>query len=193
MSVFGISFRCCVAALFIPLFFPGLTSGQTPSLAAAQPQLLTRQLMYRILFREVVAAQMAADRAAAESRSDAALRGYHRTKLELTPTQDSQLKQIASACVQQLMVLDNKAAAIIDGAKKLHQGAARDSADARVPPPPPELAALEEQRTALVLSAADSLATAFGPAQFAYFETLVRRHVGSSFKVVAAAPNTTAH
>jgi hypothetical protein len=89
---------------------------------------------------------------------------------------------IARSCTQQIQAIDDQAAAIIQAVKKQHKNAARNSPNATVPPPPPELADLEARRTAVVLAAADKVATAFGSAQFSYFESLVRLYVGSGFK-----------
>jgi hypothetical protein len=111
---------------------------------------------------------------------------YHQTVLQLSPTLFAQLLQIVQPCVQQINAVNQQAAAIIQAAKSTYKGAARGSPNAMVPPPPQALADLEAQRKSVILTAADSIATAFGPAQFAYFETVVRRYIGSNYQVSAA-------
>ncbi len=94
--------------------------------------------------------------------------------------------QIALPCVQQVQAIDQQAAAIINAVKSQYKNVPKGATASLVPPPPPQLATLEAQRTSVVLAAADSIASAFGPAQFAYFESVVRRYIGSN--LVASAP-----
>ncbi len=142
--------------------------------------------MYRVLFREIAAYQAQADRLAAQSKPDGFVRNYHQQLLQLTPDKFSQVKEIILPCVQQMQAVDVQARTLIDAVKSQHRGAAKGSPNAMVPPPPPELADLEAKRTALILAAADAIAAALGPSQFAYFESLARRHLGSSFQVSTA-------
>lgn len=111
---------------------------------------------------------------------------YHQNALQLSPLQAAQLINVAVPCVQQIEAVDQQAAAIIDAVKKRYKGLPKGP-NSMVPPPPPQLATLEAQRTALILAAADTLASEYGPAQFAYFENTVRLFVGSSSKITAAA------
>jgi hypothetical protein len=55
-----------------------------------------------------------------------------------------------------------------------------------VPPPPAALTDLQQQRDATVNAATDSLAGAFGPAQFAVFDARVRQYIGSHFTAATA-------
>jgi len=135
----------------------------------------------RILFREIAAYQDEADRLAAQAKPDGFLRNYHQKVFELSPALAAQLIPLARSCAQQIRALDAQAAAIVQAVKNQHKNVPRNSPNAMVPPAPPELANLETKRTAIILAAADQVATAFGPAQFAYFETLARQHVGSGF------------
>lgn len=123
-----------------------------------------------------------------QSKPDGFLRDYHQSLLQLSPAQFAQVKSIALSCVRQIQALDQQAKEIIDGTKGQFKNAPRNSPMAMVPPPPPELAALEAQRSMTVLTAADSIAAALGPAQFSYFENLTRRHVGSGLRASTPAP-----
>ncbi|HEX5431326.1 MAG TPA: hypothetical protein VFW83_05135 [Bryobacteraceae bacterium] len=134
--------------------------------------------MYGILFREVVAYQNKADRLAAESKPSDFVRNYHASKLQLGAAESARLIEVSRLCVQQIQVIDQKAAAIIQEVKSQY----RLSPGVPVPPPPADLAELQSQRTAVLLAAADSLAAAFGPDRFASFEGLVRQHVGSGLR-----------
>lgn len=147
-------------------------------------QQFSRPLLYRLLFREVLSVDKAAGRAEAASQPSGTLRNYHLTRLELSPTQDAQLKAIAAQCIASLAPVDARANAIIEAAKKRHRGAPKGSPNAQVPPAPPELAALEMQRSSIILSAVDALAQMYGPGEFVYFENLVRRHMSASVKLI---------
>ena len=171
----------------VSAYLLSVLAGQAQQLGQVQlqPYPLQRDVMYRILFREIVAYQDMADQMAAQSKDAAFLRNYHQNTLELSTAMTAQLIQIVRPCVTQVRAIDAQANAVIRATKAQHKGAPPGSPNATTPPPPPELALLEAKRSAVILAAADSIAAAFGPAQFAYFETLVRRHVGSSFKSFA--------
>jgi hypothetical protein len=159
------------------------TYGQPAGDVSVSPQPLARGVMYRILFREIAAYQNQADQLAAQSQPDGFVRNYHRQVLQLSSEQAAQLIQIALSCVPQIQAIDDQASAIIAAVKNQYGR----SPGVAVPPPPPALQQLEAQRTAVVLSAADSVAAAFGPTEFASFESLVRQHVGSGFQAKAGA------
>ena len=179
------------ASAFIALSaLAGTSYGQQAIPATLSPQPLPREVMYRILFREVAAYQAEADRLAALSKPNAFVRDYHQTLFQLSPANAARLKQVALPCAQQIQALDQQAETILKAVKSKYKGVPRGSPDAMVPPPPQELMDLEAQRTAVVLAAANSLTTAFGPGQFVYFESLVRRHVGAGFKASASAVKT---
>ncbi|HEY6340899.1 MAG TPA: hypothetical protein VIY49_05365 [Bryobacteraceae bacterium] len=150
------------------------------------PQPMARDVMYRILFRQIAAFQAQANVLAAQSKPNAFVANYHQNALQLSPAQAQQLIGVAVPCAQQIKAIDQQAEAIINAVKKQYKGIPRGP-NAMVPPPSPQLAALEAQRTALVLAAADTLATEYGSAQFAYFENIVRLFIGSNSKVTTAA------
>ena len=179
-----------LVVLLTAFYTPPLVYSQPAGGVTITPQPLARDVMYRVLFREIAAYRNAADQLAAQSKPDAFIRNYHEKVLELSAAQATQLIQIAMPCVQRIQAIDSQASAIIQAVKTQHKNAPRNSPNAVVPPPPQELAALEAQRATVILAAADSIAAAFGPAQFAYFENLVRRYVGSSFKASPPAAKT---
>ncbi len=175
-----------LAVLFGALVATPATYGQQASTSTLVPQPMPRDVMYRILFREIAAYQAQASQLASQLKPNAFVANYHQKVLELTPLQAAQLINVALPCARQIQLIDQQAAAIIDGVKKQYKNMPRGAASSLVPPPPPQLSALEAQRTSVILAAADLIAAAFGPAQFAYFESLVRLHVGSNFKAVPA-------
>jgi hypothetical protein len=159
---------------------------QQPSGPTLTPQPLARDVMYRILFRQIAAFQVQASQLAAQFKPNAFAANYHQNALQLSPLQATQLINVAVPCVQQMKAIDQQAAAIIDAVKKQYKGMPKGP-NSMVPPPPPQLSVLEAQRTALILAAADALASEYGPAQFAYFENTVRLYVGSNSKVSSPA------
>lgn len=164
----------------VNLMLPGaISQGQTPERPAPALRAVPRDLIYRILFREIASYQVQADELAKQSKPNGFIRNYHRDLFQLSPPHFAKVKSIALDCVQQLQVIDGQAKAIIEAAKSKHMGAPRDSPNAMVPPPPPELAILEERRKSLVLAAADSIAPEIGKGQMAYFETTARRYISS--------------
>ena len=147
-------------------------------LSAAPPppaNSLPRSVLYRLLVREVAAFQGHAAQLDAQGKASNFVSRYHQTLFHLDDLQAAQLIEIVIPCAQQVKALDDQASTIIQHAKanygKLH--------GVPVPPPPAALADLEARRTAVVLAAADSIAAAFGPAEFASFELLVQKHFGS--------------
>ncbi len=169
-------------------FWPPLSAQQSPT-ATLTPQPLARDVMYRILFRQIAAFQTQASQLAAQFKPNAFVANYRQNALQLSSLQATQLINIAVPCVQQMKVIDQQAASIIDAVKKQYKGMPKGP-NSMVPPPPAQLSVLEAQRTALILAAADTLASEYGPAQFAYFENTVRLYVGSNSKVSTAAVKT---
>ena len=166
--------RSCILLVVFSLHIcPSLPAQQAPAAKTAQP--LPRNTLYRLLFNEIAAFQNQASQLAAQGKPNAFILNYHRSQFQLSSTQADQLVQIALPCAQQIKALDDQARAIIGPVKKQYGL----SPHVAVPPPPPALADLEAQRTAVVLAAADSIAAAFGPTQFAPFELLVQKHFGS--------------
>jgi non-ribosomal peptide synthetase component F len=159
-------------------FCPSLPA-QQPSGTTLTPQPMRRDVRYRILFREIAAYQGIAAQLAAQSKPNAFVLNYLTQALQLTSTQADQLNSIALPCAQQIQVIDRQAAAIIQAARGkygLSEGVA-------VPPVPAELVQLEAQRTALILAAVSTITDAFGPSQFATFDSMVQQHIGSGYKV----------
>ncbi len=153
---------------------------QTAGATTKQP--MARRVMYRILFNEIAAFQNEAVQLAAQGKRNAFVLNYHQNQLQLNAAQAAQLVQVAVPCAREIKGLDAQARAIVQAVKRQY----RLSPKKAVPPLPPALAQLEAQRTAVVLAAADSLAAAFGPTEFAAFELLAQQHVGSSIR-----PSTT--
>ena len=119
-----------------------LSAQQAPS-AAVTPQPLAREVMYRILFRQVAAFQTQANQLAAQSKPNAFVANYHQNALQLSPLQAAiQLMSVAVPCVQQITGIDQQAEAIIGAVKQKFKGLPKGP-NSMVPPPPPELAALE--------------------------------------------------
>ncbi|MDQ2711076.1 MAG: hypothetical protein M3Y72_17335 [Acidobacteriota bacterium] len=178
----------CSPLLIALLVAQSFADGQAANAKASlQPQPMAREVMFRVLFREVANFQAKADEFAKQAKPDAFLREYHRGMLELNETQDTELKRVFIECAQQIHSVDAQAANIIDAVKSRYRHAPRNAASGLVPPPPQELHDLEAKRTTLVLSAADSLASNFGPAQSALFQARVRQYVGSHYRAVSSA------
>lgn len=173
--------RTVTLLLLGSLSFSSSVLAQLAPGVTATPQPLARDVMYRILFRQVAAFQAQASQLAAQFKPSAFVADYHQNALQLSP-QATQLINVAVPCVQQMKAIDQQAAAIIDAVKKQYKGQPKGP-NSMVPLPPPQLSALEAQRTALILAAADTLASEYGPAQFAYFENTVRLYVGSNSKI----------
>ena len=142
-------------------------------------QAVPRDVIYRMLFREIAAYQNEADQLAAQSKPDAFVRNYHQQVLQLTSDQAAQLIPIALACAQQIQSFDAQASAIINVIKQQY----RRSPGILVPPPPTQLQQLEGQRSAAAIASADSIAVASGPEAFASFEALVQQHIGAGLKI----------
>jgi hypothetical protein len=135
--------------------------------------------MYGVLFREIARFNAKADELAAQSKSSSFLRNHHRNFLELSEPLNSQLRQVALNCVRDVDGFDRRAGAIIKSIKERYRGKR-----ALVPPLPQELRDLQEARKQRIIAAADQLAGVFGQAQFAYFESLVRRYVGAQYRPI---------
>jgi hypothetical protein len=95
------------------------------------------------------------------------------------------LKAVAIPCAAEIQKFDGQAFALIAAVKEKYRGASRGPASL-VPPPPAALTDLQQQRDATVNAATDSLAGAFGPAQFAVFDARVRQYIGSHFTAATA-------
>lgn len=172
--------------LVIILLSGGISKSQPLDKAELKPHAIPRDVIYRILFREIAAYQTQADQLARQNKPDTLIRNYHRDLLQLSSQHFTKVKNTALDCVRQMQIIDEQAKQIIEAVKSKHKGAPMGSPNAMVPPPPPELLILEERRRSVVLTAADSIATAIGPGQFAYFENIARRHVGSGLTAQTA-------
>jgi hypothetical protein len=186
----GAPFKSLIVTAVLAVILAGAVRAQSAPNQNLVPQAVPREVMYRLLFREVALVQRRADAAVVRGKPNPLLTDFFRSRLQLTTAQDAGLKQIGLACAAQIAILDGQADAIISATRSQYKNAPRGSPNAMLPPLPQALVDLEAQRTALVLAAADSLAQTYGPSQFAYFESLVRRHVGSGAKKAPpVAPN----
>lgn len=159
----------------------GILKAQSPEKPGLTSRPVSRDVIYRTLFKEIAAYQREADRLTQQGKPDAFVRNYHRQVLELSPQHFAKVRTVALDCVARVREVDNQARQIIEAVKSKHKNIPRGAPNALVPPPPSQLLILEEQRKSIVLAAADSLKAEIGPAQFAYFENMARRHVGSGY------------
>jgi hypothetical protein len=145
------------------------------------PTQMPRDLMYGLLFREVRKLNDQANALAAQSKPNSFLVNHLRNYLQLSDSLNSQLNAVALSCDLQVEDLDKRAGAIIQTAKQQYRMVPHGRV-VRVPPPPQALKDLQAQRKQTILAAADQLAGQYGPAQFAVFESLVRRYVGTHYR-----------
>jgi hypothetical protein len=158
-------------------FVPGIAQAQAPGLGERAAQFPVA--IYSRLFREVVNLDARADRLAARGESDAAVRHHHKLWLGLTPEQEAELKQAAADWTRQNAPLETQAGYARAILRRLRQ----ESPKAAVAAQEQGLAAITAQQIALTQSARSSLANTFGPAQFAYFESTLRRYAVSEAAV----------
>lgn len=148
--------------------------------AADQDEKLTLA-RYDILLREIHSYQTKADEIKNLGKSDTFLRRFHKDRLDLTSERSDQLTQLARRYTQAVRVVDRKAHEIIQAAKLKYRPSA-NAAPLKVPPPPAELQVLRNERNQITESHIKQIEEAFGPSDFRYFDTLVRRHVEAGYK-----------
>jgi hypothetical protein len=158
-----------IVFLLAAIVAPGIIRAQAQG--SGQRSTQVPAAVYSRLFREVVNSEAQADRLVARGQSDAAVRHHHQIWLGLSSDQEAKLKQVAADWSSQNAPLDAQASYERKALQELR--GARSTAD--VAAQTQELAAIAAQQVALVRSARKSLATGFGPARYAYFESLVRR------------------
>jgi hypothetical protein len=162
---------------------PLLVAGQTgpPSAAGATPSVSAPiHILYRLFFRDVAALDAAA------AKSDAAglaggneARGWFQTSLFLTPAQASALKQSARDCNQALDQHQQKAQPVIDAVR------AQAASSASTGSVPPQLAALEQERTAISNTCMQNLHTALGDRKFTDIDVFVRTRFAERVSAIA--------
>ena len=122
---------------------------------------IAREAMYLRLFQEIDQFESQADQLEAQGIAAPTFRGYHQKWLSLSPNHATLLKKVAKSCMQDL----RSAGLTADGSP--------DSA--------PRLTAERMTRGMVsVRSAVENLAASMGPAQFAYFDSTVRRYLLAS-------------
>jgi hypothetical protein len=157
-----------------------VTHAQRASTVPLSYAQIPKATLYELLFREITHFNAEADALEAQSKPSAFLRNYHRNLLQLDELFDSQLRQVALSYQRDVEQLDLRAGAIIGKVKGQYRDRRKQIL---VPPPPKELYDLQNQRIQIINASVDKLATSFGPARYAYLESLVRRHVGSCFRL----------
>ena len=157
-----------------------ISSAQTASSINLQPLPLSRPVLYGILFKEVANFQTVAAKLSSQNKPGTFFQHYHGQIFDLSPALEDQLKTIALPSAAKIQDFDRRAFALIKATKDKYRGAARNSTSL-VPPPPAALMVLQQERNSSLNADVNSLAAAFGPAQFAVFEGRVRQYVGSHF------------
>jgi hypothetical protein len=143
---------CAVAAGF----------AQTTRPPAAQPP---EYVVSGFLFREVSAFKQAETNAKADGKPTPSLRSMIRNRFGFDDRQAEIYEQVALDCQREVAAIDAQARAIIQKIRSAYPGGVILPGE-KPPQAPPELAALQQQRNALILQYRGTLEGRLGPAAF---------------------------
>jgi len=156
----------------------GIGSAQAPPASVRSPEIPVG--VYERLFREVVHAEVSADKLALRGQADGDVRHFHRLWLGLSTDQETTLKRVAADWHTRNAPLEAQAATARTSMREERQ----DSPGSGLTLQKQALAAVSSQQVALAQSGRASLAAAFGPARMAYFESILRRYTVSKISKV---------
>lgn len=157
---------------------------EQPPSGATEPAPMSTEMRYGLLFRHIARFEAHAEKTALQGKPAEFLRLHHKDLYHLPDDLHAVLVIVARQCAAEVDDLDQRASAVIRAVKDKHRNRPRIEGGV-VPPPPPELQALQQQRTQAVLRAVEQLEDSFGPAQFALFDSVVKRTVGQHLRVVS--------
>lgn len=160
-------------------------SGKTAARPVSGAPSLPDEVVYWHLFRHVVALAKHADVLEKRGEDATKLRSLYKTLAQLSEAQARVLDDTATECTAQVAAQDRRAQEVIRAARA-KPGEGSRWRGGTPPPPPAELAALQEERNAIILRAREKLQRELGEPEFQRFHAFVQEHVGRQIRSLAA-------
>jgi hypothetical protein len=159
------------------------------AIAQESQRYVPEHIIYRTLFHTIFLLNEKADEAEQKGQSNEAkaFRRMFRQDAELSDEHATILDRIAAECEQAIRVVDAKAQAIIQ-IRRAHYPNGRLRPGQQPLPPSPELAALQQERDALIWRYRNRLQEAFGETEWERFKKSVPPRIASGVKISQANP-----
>jgi len=155
---------------------------ETRSKAVPPPPEIPDSVLYKHLFRHVIALQKQAGDAEKDGKDSTQFKTHYKRKASLTEAQAVLLEQVASQWDQEVQLIAVRAKPLIDAYKAQYP-------NGQVPhgqppgPPPEELRKLSEERDACTLRARDRLHAELGDQEFARFHDFVKTRIAPNIQM----------
>jgi len=163
-----------------------LSSGALPAETQAPPDRLPEAVLYWQMFRHAIALDKRADEMDRRGEDGSKLRRFYRDKAGLDESQAGLLDKIANECASEVAAQDRRAMEVIRAFRARFPNG-RLSGGQTPPPAPPELAALQQERDAIVLKFRDRLRTELGESEFERFHTFVQESIAPQIRQITTA------
>lgn len=155
--------------------------------ARTQPPDLPDDILYRHLFRHVVALKAKAEEFDKQGKDAHHLRTHFKRKANLNDSQAQMFDEIAAQCALEMKPVDEHAKLIIAAYRAQYPNGQVPRGEKPLPPPI-ELKSLSAQRDAIVLRARDRLRAVFGDDEFNRFHNeYVKHHVAPNIQTSSSA------
>lgn len=185
----------CIAALTVGVFAVGRTARTRPAQEVSAPVApmpsagVPEHVVYRMFLHQIFHNREVAEtnEARGDSRAAYAWR-HHYDAAQLSDEQMAALVRIASDCEQEVKAMDARAKVIIDARRALYYPGGKVPPGGKIAPPSPELAAMQEERNAIVLRWRDRVRETFGEQEFARLQEFLRQRVVPHITLTPIAP-----
>lgn len=191
LTIFNRLTLACLVSLIAAISTVALAQQSSAESAAQKDDSFPLSARYGILFRRLAGTQSGNQ----ESNPAAKTAAQHYAELlqHQVPLSDEQTRALietASECQRQVADVDARARKIIEAFRAQTPRAPDSNGDQQSsrPAPPAELAALEKERTSIIIQAREKLRTAFGEETFQRFEKYLTSH-GSGRTFTLPSPN----
>lgn len=175
-----------------PANLPKPTKQQSPTITTPATAQIPRSasapehVVYRQLFRHLVALKERAREIERQGKDGRALRSHYKDKAGLNDEQARILDGIAADCEREVAQMDAKAQKIIDAFKARFPGGKVPVGEK--PPPPPELHRMQQGRNMIIMHARERLRTALGAQGFQQLDDFVKLNVAPKVKPAQLQP-----
>ena len=168
------------AAKSAPNSTTSLSAASETSLGQSQGS-VPKHVAYGLFFGEMMAFKKKAAERERQGIKSEAMRNFHKSRGALTDYESQVLDQVAAACNEKVVGLNDQARAIINRERARHPHGKLKDGEA-LPPPPSVLTQLEDRRTQTLLDAREQLRVVLGQKDFDRIDAFIQRHVEARTK-----------
>jgi hypothetical protein len=159
---------------------------EVPAATSTSSDGLPEAVVYRQIFRHVLALQQDADALEKKGEDASRQRSFYKKNAGLTDEEDAILTGVAKDCLAEVTRQDQEAYRLIRAVRsQVPNGVVAIGQVA--PPPPAELSAMQEERDAITLRARDRLRSELGDQPFERFAQFVRTKIAPQIQRIAVA------